>query len=312
MLECWLAWSGTGLVQAITVGEFRCCCPAVMIRRYCFVLVLPDLWLLQSFHLPLSQWSLSLWGREFTWCSICAKPSYCSLFSAAWLVVSFHISHCLLHKETSLMRSENKWKFLKRGNKTEWSWAQWELVFSAAHASVCIFYALSHVMRDKKTRWSFSSLGASATATSISISIISVAVNIYLCLCLSVYLFVCLCLCLSIFMSIYFHVYVCICLYLLLSMSISMFLSISVYICLSLCLSTHLCPSVSMSVSHLSLSISLFISVYGWIFSDPAIFLYTICSLHLGSTECHKIVSRIWRMGIYRLKNDLHEDIFIS
>ena len=192
---------------------------------------------------------------------------------------------------------------------------------------VCIFYALSHVMRVGETHWPFSSLGAfchchvyiylhlCVVCLHLCLSLsLSIPISVYVCL--SVSMLVCLYLFTSMFMSV--HVFICfyLCIYLCFCLSLSTYVSMSVCKSMALIVLVDICIHLSLCIYlvylHLFLSICMLISMYRWIFSDTAIYLYKICSFHLGSIDCHEIVSRIWRVGIYRFKNDHYKDIFIS
>lgn len=104
MLECCLVWFCAGLLQtAIAVRVHEHSDPVISWRR-CFTLVLPDLWLAQSFHLSFHDGPWALWGGEWYRCLLVDEhftSAHSLHFDYLWVN-----NHSPLNKETSLMRSE--------------------------------------------------------------------------------------------------------------------------------------------------------------------------------------------------------------
>lgn len=104
MLQHWLNCSCAGN-HSCCYFTSQCFCHA---RPHCFVLVLPNIRLLQSFHLHFRDGSLGLGSQGWVgwyWCCVCDWACHVLLFSLLWPLVSFCINHGSLHKKLLLRGS---------------------------------------------------------------------------------------------------------------------------------------------------------------------------------------------------------------
>lgn len=107
MLECWLAWSNTCVLQATTVvvrsgAEVILSCSEDAVAVWSSTASGSD-----SFLPSVPWWSLCLVRGMWCTCPMCGWALHRHLLSALGPVMTFSINCCTLHKETSLMRSES-------------------------------------------------------------------------------------------------------------------------------------------------------------------------------------------------------------
>lgn len=103
MLECWLAWSCAGLVQATMAAVSSWVQQPCHVQKSLFQASLTSGY--YSLLSLLLQWPLRLEGGIWYRCPVCGRELHCYLFSALWLVVSFCMNYHSQHQETSLMKS---------------------------------------------------------------------------------------------------------------------------------------------------------------------------------------------------------------